>query len=512
MANTTLNDIYLYAGSENTQFSRNRERWQFLLESFEGGEVYRKGQHLTRYALETAAEYAQRCRSTPLDNHCRSVINVYVSFLFRVPPYRDFASWAGMTAIEDFLTDADLDGRSLDAVMKEVSTWASVFGHAWLLLAKPPVESAVSAADQQNAGARSYVTMLTPLVVTDWRWERTPQGRYELSYFKYVEDVNDSVITVREWTLDTITTYILDDHKKTAQVDTVETNQLGVIPAVLVYNQRSQVRGIGISDITDIADQQRAIYNELSEVEQSIRLEGHPSLVLTPDCQMGSGAGAIIQMPENLDPGLKPYVLNIDSAPVGTIYDSIQNRVQSIDRMANTGTVRATETRNISGVAMKTEFQLLNARLSEKGDNLELAEEQLWRLWGLYERMEWTGQVIYPESYDIRDSMSEYQALAQARAATANPQVQAVIDYKLMEVLDEEPEEVQSAMAAYTMTDPAVEAQVVDSVVSSLLPDYPEHWMVAPDGHERMRVSSEMVHQALVDLGWTHDTEMRITD
>jgi hypothetical protein len=41
------------------------------------------------------------------------------------------------------------------------------------------------------------------------------------------------------------------------------------------------MRGLGVSDLTDIADLQKAIYNELSEIEQIIRISNHPSLVKT---------------------------------------------------------------------------------------------------------------------------------------------------------------------------------------------------------------------------------------
>jgi hypothetical protein len=44
------------------------------------------------------------------------------------------------------------------------------------------------------------------------------------------------------------------------------------------------------------------------------------------------------------------------------------------------GSVRGTSGNQISsGIALQTEFQLLNARLSEKADYLENAEEQIWR-------------------------------------------------------------------------------------------------------------------------------------
>jgi hypothetical protein len=215
-----------------------------------------------------------------------------------------------------------------------------------------------------------------------------------------------------------------------------EINELGRIPAVLVYNERSQIRGLGISDITDIADQQRAIYNELSEVEQSVRLEGHPSLVATPSTQIGAGAGALILMEENLDPGLRPFMLNADATPINSIYESINNRVKMIDRMANTGSVRATEVATLSGIAMETEFQLLNAKLSEKADNLELAEEQIWNLYAEYQGTTWQGEVEYPGSFNIRDTGREVQQLVTAKTAATDPVLLRVIDEHLMELLD----------------------------------------------------------------------------
>lgn len=502
MANQTLLDAYSYVGKKNLQFERNWKRWQFLLESYVGGDVYRNGSHLVRYALETEGEYQARLRNTPLDNQCKSVISVYVSFLFREEPKRDLISIDG-DMVQDFLRDADLDGRSFDNFMKEVSIWSSVFGHCFVLMTKPSI-AAQTLADQRAAGVRPYVNLLTPLMVTDWTWERQPNGRYDMTYIKYIEDINDTVTTIREWFPDHITTWIVDDTKKTAEMILDEPNQLGRVPVVLVYNQRSQVRGIGLSDIDDIADMQRAIYNELSEVEQSIRLEGHPSLVTTPDTQIGAGAGALIQMSESLDPGLKPYVLNIDAAPVATIYESITKRVEAIDKMANTGGVRAVESRTLSGVALETEFQLLNARLSEKADNLELAEEQLWQLWCEYEQQQWMGSIDYPGSFNIRDTKREYSELQTAKAAATSPAVLAVIDYKLMEALGEEPEEVTDAVMAYMPQPPDIQ-QVTDSVVNSEIEGYgnvPKHIMEDPVSGQRTYVKSQLVHEQLSALGW----------
>jgi len=440
---TVINTIDEQIGqitSNNQLYDDYKDRWQFLLESYLGGEEYRQGNHLTRYTQETGADYVQRLRATYLQNHANSVINVYNSFMFREPPYRDFYNWTGRPDLESFLEDCDYDDRSLDAFMKDVATWASVFGHCWIIMAKANI-GAVTAADEEAAGVRPYVSLVTPLVTLDWRYGRDPSGRYRLDYIKYIEDINGSIRTVKEWTPETVTTYVVDLESRSINEQYTETNGLGIIPAVLCYNQRSMVKGIGVSDISDIADAQRAIYNCNSEIEQSIRIDSHPSLVKTPETEAGIGAGSIIHMPDNLDSGLKPYILEYNGASVQSILSNIQNIENAIDKMANTGGVRATETRTLSGVAMETEFQLLNARLSEKAANLELAEEHLWMMFAMYQGLTGKPEVKYPSSFNIRDTQTEINQLQTAKNTATSPQLLRAIDAELAEWLGVEHEE-----------------------------------------------------------------------
>ena len=412
-------------------------QWQYLLESYVGGQEYRDANHLTRYQLETDNEYYARLKTTPLENHCSSVISVYNSFLFRTEPNRDFGGLDRLPELEDFLSDADFDGRTLNSFMKDVATWSSVFGHAWIIVSKPNV-GAVTQADEQAMGVRPYVSLLTPMVVLDWEYQRQPSGRVELVYLRYLEDATGDIKTVKTWTKDTVTTTVVDTKKDQIHEEIIEVNGLGKIPAVCAYNGRSIIRGFGVSDIADIADAQKFIYNATSEVEQSIRMDSHPSLVKTPETQAGIGAGSLIHMPENLDPGLKPYLLEFGGASIDSIYKSIEHAIASIDKMANTGAVRATESRTMSGVAMETEFQLLNARLSEKADNLELAEEQMWKLWCEYMGTQWQGEIDYPGSFNIRDTQKEIDALVKAKSAATDPRVLAVIDHEIVEFLGED--------------------------------------------------------------------------
>jgi hypothetical protein len=439
----TFQNAYLQATAGNTTYSRNQLRWKFLLDSFTGGQAYREGAYLQRYALENDTQYAVRLNNTPLDNQVRSLISLYTSFLFRTEPSRDFGVLDDNPTIEDIVEDADLDGRSMNAFMKDVAQWASVFGHVWIAVAKPDV-GAVTLADEQAMGARPYLSLYNPLAVTDWRWARQPNGGYQLEYIKYVEEVNGTETVVKEWTYDSITTYNLDTQQERVLDMTVETNGLGYLPFVCAYAERSPVRGLGNSLVDDIADQQRMIYNELSEVYDSIRLDTHPSLVATAGTNaQGAAAGQVITMEENLDPNLKPYVLQFEGGQIDKIYTSINNRKKMIDSMGNVGAVRATETTSMSGIAIETEFQLLNARLSSIADNLELAEENVWEIIYAYMGYAWDGKIDYPDNFALHNTDNELDQYAKIKALSPRPEVQAEIDYRIAEMLDIESVEAQ---------------------------------------------------------------------
>lgn len=433
------NNSYDSVVSGNHIYSQNRTRWQFLLDSYMGGAQYQAGSYLTRYQLETQADYNGRLAITPLDNQVRSIISTYISFLFRQPPLRELGNMDSDSTVHDFLKDCDWEGRDLSSFMKQASIYSNVFGHTWIVMSKPDV-GAVTRADEMALAVRPYLNLMSPLVVTDWKWTRRLNGSYELSYLKYVEDANGSVSVIKEWTPGIVTTTTVDSEKQAVTDQLVELNGLGRIPAVCLYAHTSAVRGIGVSTVSDIADTQKLIYNLTSEAEQSIRLSSHPSLVTTKGTNVGTGAGALIHLEDHLDPALKPYVLEFSGQEVSSVYGVISSLVESIDKMANTGSIRATESKLMSGVSREVEFQLLNAKLSEQADNIELAEEQLWKLFAAYQAQEWHGKITYPDSFAIRDVDNDLSQLIKAKGSIENPVSRAAIDSEIMTLLELDPE------------------------------------------------------------------------
>jgi len=102
--------------------------------------------------------------------------------------------------------------------------------------------------------------------------------------------------------------------------------------------------------------------------------------------------------------------------------------------------IRGTEGQTKSGIAMQTEFQMLNARLSEKADILELAEEQIWALFCIWQGVTPDVQVFYPDSFDVRDYPNELAFLQGAKASGVNSRTfQQEVDKRIADlVLDDE--------------------------------------------------------------------------
>ena len=407
--------------SRHKHYEEKFKDWHFHLMSYLGGQDYQDGYQLNRYILETDEEYLKRAENTPIDNHCKNVVQIYTSFLFRVPPTRNYGSLQGDPQLESFINDADLDGRSFNNVIREMQVNASIYGTCWAVLDKPAVQTQTRAEELQ-LDIRPYMSLYTPENVLNWDFERSLNGKYVLTRLVLLEDLFDDVATIRVWTSEDVTTYRLKDYTKGYSTSkpmllNEMPNMLGKVPAVILYNQKSQRRGIGISDLNDVAELQKAIYNDYSEIEQLIRLSNHPSLVKTPNVEASAGAGSIIEMPEDLDSNLKPYLIQPSSQSLDGIMNNINMKVEAINRITHMGAVRATQDRVQSGIALQTEFQLLNARLSEKADYLQNAEEQIWKLFAEWQNQTFDGEIIYPDSFNLRDYASDLQFLQAAKAS-----------------------------------------------------------------------------------------------
>jgi hypothetical protein len=104
--------------------------------------------------------------------------------------------------------------------------------------------------------------------------------------------------------------------------------------------------------------------------------------------------------------------------------------------MANTGSIRATEAKMMSGVSREVEFQLLNARLAEQSDNIELAEEQLWQIYAAYQGTTWDGKIEYPDSFAIRDTQNDLDQLTKVYDKITDPAAKLLIEQEMLGMIE----------------------------------------------------------------------------
>ena len=497
-------------------WEENVEWWKFLINSYLGGKDYMDGDYLVGYMMESRLEYENRIDNTPIDNHVRAVVAIYNAFLFRKLPERKFGSLNNDPGLEAFLKDADLDGRSFDSIIRDVSTYSSVYGHVWVILDKPQ-SNAYTRAEELEQGLRPYISLYTPENVIDWNYTRAFNGVYVLDYLKVYEGKQKGRDFFRVYTPEEIMIVsYADETDKEAQIENVIPNQLGSVPAVCVYSQRSPHRGIGTSDVADVATVQKAIYCELSEAEQLIRLTNHPSLVKTASTQASAGAGAIVQIPEDLPEGLKPYLLQPSASSLDSLINSMNTKVTMIDRMAHMGGIRSIESRRLSGVALATEFQLLNARLAEKASNLEHAEEQVWRLYAKWQGTTWDGEINYPKSFNIQDRYNDMNMLKLAKdSAPRSTVLHEEIERQMLRLLVDDDatynelaeeidvEEINNEIQqAQLMNQPQQNEEDEDEDEDTSDTGFEPHIMMNPETGKQIVVQTERQHLKLQADGW----------
>ncbi len=119
--------------------------------------------------------------------------------------------------------------------MRQAQVWASVYGHVWLMMDKPD-SNAGTKAQELEQDIRPYVTMFTPENVYDWKYERTPSGRFELVYLKVIEEINhiddnNKEEYYRVWTKDEVRSYVVSNDDE--RLDSTMPNPLG---AFLLYS------------------------------------------------------------------------------------------------------------------------------------------------------------------------------------------------------------------------------------------------------------------------------------
>jgi len=398
-------------------YKENIGLWKYLNASYEGGNEYRSPEFrmLRKYLDEEGAKssaYEKRLEYTALDNLVKLTVDTYRSYLFRTTPIRTFGNQADNILVNRFQYDVDLEGKDLNDFMRSANDLAMVYGHVWIMVTKGFMEGVITLQQEIDADLRPYAKIFTPENVIDWKYEKQSNGRNSLVRMVTVEEYDEDKYQYIVWERTQITTYEVeeDNGKEVVKMTSIQVNPLNEVPFVLLRANDTDDAGIGKSDVEDVAKSQQAIFNLLSEAEQGIRISNHPTLAKTRDTTATAGAGSIIEMDVNLDPNLKPYLLEPSGTNISSIVEMINLHIESILRMTHLGAVMAAKGLTPkSGIALSTEFEMLNVRLGDKAARLEQAEYRMWELFWKWANIPQPAEfnVEYHKKFDLRDEAAD---------------------------------------------------------------------------------------------------------
>ena len=493
----------------HSAYSNHAKQADFFYRSYIGGELYQAGEYLIKYLGEQNTpgdSYAKRIAATPLDNHVKTTVDIYGSFLFRNLPKRTLGNLVMNPQVMNFVHDIDNNGTSFDTFMKQVNDMAMVLGNMWILVDKPDY-AVTTQAEQQAMGIKAYCAAYTPQNVLDWHYRKTVAGKMELDYIKVIEFEDKHQMQVVEWKKDHIHKYTVQKDSDTGEYgDIIEqfdyVNPLGMIPFINYAPLPSATQGIGISLINDIAYAQKYIYNLLSELEQNIRISGHPSLVKTPSTQASAGAGAIITVQEDMEPGLKPYLLQPAGSSIDGILKSIDKVVHSIHRMTHTSAVQIMRGSPMSGTALQTERQLLSTKLVDISHVLHETEAKIWTLWFKWMNIDQPQDfsIEYAETFDIRDEHSDLELYKKAIDTVQNDEFKIEMMKMIADMLIEDETTRNQIHSTMSLQEKLVQESTQQAMADEQMPHPPMQNPADMVSHIREMMDQGLTNEQILEL------------
>jgi hypothetical protein len=387
--------------------------WQFYIQSYVGGRQYTTDANIFQHLRETEQDYNLRLKRAVYTNYCRSVVDLYTSFIFGVETHvmRDVEAESYL----NFQQDVDLRGNNIDDFMQQVSTYAQIFGFCGILIDSPPRDDSIlTLKDQQDSGIRPYLCVYQPPDIVNWAldrfgqliWVRLKENNQENDdpFGDEEETTHYRTFTRDEW-------FLHDDQQVLIDSDT---HGLGRVPFVCAYFQKHpQYPFVGLSQLVDIAPINRLLANINSYIDEFVSKQAFPFLASSENPMMPDGqepesiisASNVFNYPQG---GQPPSYVSPPTDPAQFMQDySADYLIQQILRAAHLDHRALAEQ---SGVAKQYDFHQLNHVLSKFSRNLEMAELQVM---DIYHR--WTGQESEPVQIDYPDNF-EIETISQALA------------------------------------------------------------------------------------------------
>jgi hypothetical protein len=405
--------------------------WNFYVASYFGGKFYRDGNYLSQHPFESATNYARRKQTAYFYNYCAPIIDIMVAQLYQESPRRDYGSLSPNpvpsrvpeTLFDSFWWNVDYEGTSWTQFIRDTQRFASVYGRVAIVVDKPKL-LAQTQAEEKEIDIRPYLNRVTPENLTDWKYARQSNGRVALEMIKIREYKHEEIEHYRIWTREGWELWETSS-KSNHDVNLLDSgvHSLNEVPVVILYNKRTGMKMLGLSDLKDISDINKNIYYLCSDAKEIIENTAFP--MLAAPYEKGSLGDEQIVGPRNVwqfDPdnaNAKPFWLEPPHSSLTEIREWVQQDAAEIARIALMGGLRniSASTQPWTGVAIQMQGQQLEAALVEKAENAEQAELDILNLWAKWQGEKFDGEIEYSKKFNVRDTSIILQSAVTALSA-----------------------------------------------------------------------------------------------
>ncbi len=401
-------------------YNEFKERAEFYERSYKGGDEYREGDYLNRRDLESDEKYKRRKAIATYTNYAAPIQDTYIDYLMGGAIARNFGRLANTPSFESLLQDADGMGRSYYGFWKIAATVSGVQGFCAVVVDKP-ASNAQTRAQELAQGIRPYFALYEGYDVVNWQFTREGWKK-SLDWVILEEDSGfENVEQYRIWYRNRWEVW---HQPKGGEADLVDEGEhpLGVVPVVFVSNKDNGEDVTGVSDLKDIAEICRKIYNIDADIEEVRGMTAFPFLEV-PERKddegnvivVGSG-NALTFDPDN--PQARAAYVEPSHSSIKVMLEERQKAIEDLRWQSRLAFDVTGESRQVpSGYALEVLNEKLNSLLRSKAATMEHAEEAALRLFALWEGVEFDGSIDYPNQFGLRDTAEDIDIAQKALVA-----------------------------------------------------------------------------------------------
>lgn len=367
---------------------------QFLLDAYSGKGGFSNGTYLVPHPRELEAKFDRRKALAVYPNYVRKITNVFMGFLWKLPPNRESDD-----LYDRFADNADGAGTSLNRLLFTYQRLALILGSVYIIVDKSSLQ-AQTRADE----ALPYCALRLPGQLIDET--KDSLGRWEsVTFMERVDGEN----RYRKFTR---SGWVLSAEEDGSGVIASGEYGFNRVPVVALHaaeplnpcDSRSE------SFVYDLANLNWDLYNARSELRELFRAQTFSILALpvANDKEREALQDMTIStenaLTYNPAGGGQPGFIAPPADPIRLYEENIANTIASIYQVANLEFVGGVQQ---SGVALSFHFQEANSSLCGIAEQGEQAENEIAELVYLWQGGEFTGHIAYATDFNMSDLKEE---------------------------------------------------------------------------------------------------------